>query len=71
MRSSLWDFSRPLSSKKAGLISLLLTAVPAVAMLFCSPTSWPHDDWDLSLVLMGRFGGDNVINFVNIGLSGV
>ena len=33
------------------------------------PASWPHDDWDISLVLMGRFGEQNAINFVNITLS--
>lgn len=60
---------QPLPLRAAAWTALLTTALGAAAMLFCSPTSWPHDDWDISLVLMGRFGEQNAINFVNVALS--
>lgn len=69
MHSRAENLLRPLPAKTAAWAALLATALGAAAMLFCTPTSWPHDDWDLSLVLMGRFGPENAINFVNVALS--
>ncbi len=48
------------------LASLGLALLFAGFSLFASPASWPHDDWDISLVLMQRFGSQNTIWFVNI-----
>lgn len=48
------------------LLSLGLALAFGLLSLFASPTSWPHDDWDISLVLSGRFGPGGQINFVNV-----
>ena len=69
MHSRLEKFLRPLPVRAAAWVTFAATAIGGAAMLFCSPASWPHDDWDISLVLMGRFGEQNAINFVNITLS--
>lgn len=48
------------------LLSLGLALAFGVLSLFASPSSWPHDDWDISLVLSGCFAPNGQIYFVNI-----
>lgn len=59
----------PLSRKNAARIAVAVTIVLAIVALFVRPTSWPHDDWDHSLVLMQRFGENNVNNYINVCLG--
>ena len=56
----------PQQKRRLVLLSLGLALAFGVLSLFASPSSWPHDDWDISLVLSGCFAPDGQINFVNI-----
>ena len=56
----------PQQKRRLVLLSLGLALAFGVLSLFASPSSWPHDDWDISLVLSGCFDPSGQINFVNI-----
>lgn len=56
----------PQRKRRLVLLSLGLALAFGVLSLFASPSSWPHDDWDISLVLSGCFDPGGQINFVNI-----
>lgn len=56
----------PQQKRRLVLLSLGLALAFGVLSLFASPSSWPHDDWDISLVLSGCFDPGGQINFVNI-----
>lgn len=57
---------KPQQKRNFLLVSLGLAFIFGLFSLFVSPTSWPHDDWDISLVLSGCFGPAGQINFVNV-----